>query len=213
MKKILPAVWLFSIGFVLLACSSKPVNSSVNQPNSTNQSKPVNKPITVLVRHSDKDSCAADGLLYLAIIIALGNKAASEQKTDVTDATLLISGNGLTVENEFFDQEGKKDKKPGWKLDPQNFDFLVTWNNENKENSKKSMKEALTIATTESITVEKVSAPSVTKNWTFSYILNAGPKIDAYEKTAEEQINSVIVPARGAVLKEIRAFIASNMNQ
>lgn len=213
MKRLF-AFGLFLIGFVQLACSSAAVNSNVSQqtPVSPAKSEPA-RPITVLVRKSDKDSCAADGLFYIVILSAIENKAAAEHQTTIADGTMLLTGDGLTIERESYDPGEKGKKKPEWKLLPQNFDFLVTWNTENKEHSKRSMNDALMISTNESITVEKVSAPSITKTWTLSYTLNAGSKMDAYEKTAEQQINGVIIPARGPVLKEIRAFILSNMSE
>ena len=58
--------------------------------------------------------------------------------------------------------------------------------------------------------VSKVSDPNVTKSWTYNFTLDGGAEISAYEKTSAEQVEKVIAPLRGPVLKQITDFVRTN---
>lgn len=211
MKRFLSCmVALIVLSFGVVGCKSE---KTVKQPDA---SKPAEiKPVKVLIQNSDKSDCAADGYLFLANMQFTIVKWATEQP-DLAKGLSLESTNGLTVVEEFIDNEGDSKKEKGKeksedpKSNPKDFDFLIKHTIEYKEHTKKSLNDPLRITAKEIWTVEKVSDPSIKTTQTVTYILDAGSKLDAMEKIAEEQITKVIIPALAPLLKEIRTFIESN---
>jgi hypothetical protein len=229
MKRILMLVLVLSVSCVLNQACKPRSATNVEAPKAA-----ALKPAKVLVRTSESTKCAADGYLWLAEAwfwqaktIAAANKAAADKAAskpvDQADAesvnlapSLSLADSSLTVVEESLgdtaqgkSKQAKAEATPP-KADPKDFDFLVTWNQEYKEQTKYSFNAPLQINGKETLKVEKVSDPSVTKTWSFDYVLNGGSKIEDYEKTAAEQNQKVIIPARAPVLKEIRAFINDN---
>jgi len=226
MKRILMLV-LFLSPLSVLNEACKPrraTNAEAPKPATT-------EPVKVLVWSSENSKCAADGYLWLAEAwfwqaktIATANKAAADKaasrpadKADAESVNLapslsLADGSLTVVEESVGDTEQAKSKKAKAeatppKANPKDFDFLVTWIQEYKEQTKYSFNAPLQINAKETLKVEKVSDPSVTNAWSFDYVLNGGSRIEEYEKTAAEQNQKIIIPARAPVLKEIRAFI------
>ena len=229
MKRILMLVLFLSASSVLNQACKPRKATNVEAPKAV-----AIEPVKVLARSSESSKCAADGYLWLAEAsfwqaktIATANKAAADKAAskpvDKADAesvnlapSLSLADTGLTVVEEYVgDTEQGKSKKAKAeatppKASPKDFDFLVTWNQEYKEQTKYSFNAPLQINVKETLKVEKVSGPSVTKTWSFDYVLNGGSRIEDFEKTSAEQNQKVIVPARAPVFKEIRAFIIDN---
>lgn len=211
MKRFLSyLVALTVLSFGIVGCKSKKTENQSEIP------KPVEiKPIKVLIQYSDKSDCAADGFLFLANIHLTEVKWATEQP-DLVKGLSLESTNGLTLVEEYMDDEEKskknkqKEKSETSKSNPKDFDFLIKHTVEYKEHTKKSLNDPLRITAKETWTVEKISDPNIKTTQTVTYILDGGNKMDAMEKIAEEQITKVIIPSLAPLLKEIRAFIESN---
>jgi hypothetical protein len=211
MKKILSCLMLltaFSFGFV--ACKSE---KAANQSESNKLTE--TKPVKVLIYHSNKSDCAADGDIFLANIYVTQAEWEVE-KPDLVKGLSLESTNRFTVIEESVDnandskKEKEKEKSETPKSNPKDFDFLIRHTVDYKEHKKKSLNDPLKITAKETWTVEKVSDPSVKVTQTATYILDAGSDLDAMEKITEEQITKVIIPSLAPLLKEIRAFIENN---
>lgn len=185
------------------ACKSGPTGSGPQLSQTPAQSK-------VLLRSMDAGTLAVDGLLWLVDLHLVAEKSAAK------DSLLLSDTSGMNVEVEHMNQitgagqEKQETKPPEWKRDPKNFDFLVNVIRDYKEQTKTSFGAPLQITVKETWKIEKVSDSSVNKTWDLAYTLNGGSEIASFEKTAAEQTERVVVPARGPVLQEIRDLIAKN---
>lgn len=176
---------------------------------------PTSEPVKVLVQERYTGLLAIDGLAFLTTYMA------TEIKDEVKRTTTLDSGNGLVVEPEVqMEIKTPADKKPRspepWKKDPKGFDFVLEWNKEWTEHEKKAFSEPFQATVNETLKLVKVSDPKVMKSWSYAYdIKNPGLTGDA--KTLDEiildQIRAVVSPVRAPVLKEIRAFINSNVTK
>lgn len=193
--------------FILIAASCSVVACKSGQTGSSPQLSQTPAQRKVLIRSVDTGTLAVDGLLWLVDLHLVAEKSAAK------DSLLLSDTTGMNVEVEHMNQitgagqEKQETKPPEWKRDPKNFDFLVNVIRDYKEQTKTSFGAPLQIAVKEIWKIEKVSDPSVTDTWDLAYTLNGGNEISGLEKTAAEQTERVVVPARGPVLKEIRAFI------
>jgi hypothetical protein len=101
-----------------------------------------------------------------------------------------------------------------WKKDPKNYDFLLDWNIDWMEQSKASLDQPLMLTVKETLKLEKVSDPKVTKSWTYTYNLHSPAAVttstESDEKLALEQTKSIVIPLREPTLKEIKLFIETN---
>ena len=81
-----------------------------------------------------------------------------------------------------------------------------------QERRKNYYLDPLKIDVEETWTAEKTVDANVKKTWKCSYSVNAESILDVNkpEKAAVGQTRSVIAPARGPILKEVREFIAAN---
>ena len=192
--------------FILLAASFGIISCKSN-PTATTSQPPVQAQRKVLIRSVDTGTLAVDGLLYLV------NLHLAAEKSDSKDSLLLFDTTQMRVDIEGVNQltgAGKEKRDAGpveWKRDLKNYDFLVNVVRDYKEQTKTSFVAPLQIAVKETWKIEKVSDPSVTNTWNFEYMLNGGSDVTSFKKTAAEQTERVLVPARGPVLKEIRAFV------
>ncbi len=163
--------------------------------------------VKILVRKHDTGVLAFDGgAFHLHVMLAAG-------KDDIKQSTMLVSDRRIIVEEEYsisLRSPVKRDeqKTAEWKKDPKNFDYLVSWTIESNEHTKTQMGENLKITVKETWKVEKVSDPSVTKTWNCTYMLEGGA-ISISQKLAEDEVRSVVAPARAPIVKEIKAFVSS----
>lgn len=198
--------------FILLAASLAITNCKSGQSDS---SSPLPQPpqSKVLIRTVDTGTLAVDGLLWLVDMHLASEKSAAK------DSLRLSQTTGMSVQEEHVNEirgpgQEKQDKKPReWKLDPKNFDFLLNVTRDYQEHTKTSFSAPLQITVKETWNLEKVPDPSITNTWNLTYTLNGGSAIASFEKTAADQTEQIVVPARGPVLQEIRAFIEKNSNK
>ena len=218
----LKRVRLLTLG---LALASFLLNGCQSKTGKTEPAKPSPAPpARVLVRTSQKEDCAADGYLWLAAMwidraekTAAANKALAENpnstETKYQNAFGLSSDNYMKVTQEAApepEEGARKSASPTpspAKPDQKDYDFLVTWETTYKENSKKSLNAPLQISVEENVWIEKLDGRSQPAVWQFRYVLDGGSDIDAYEKTAAEQNEKVVIPSRSSVIKEIREYI------
>ena len=159
----------------------------------------------VLLRETARSDLAADGLLVMAEVylnLSTAPPAVFEQ--------ILLSGQEIDVTTERKSvrtgKEAPKEEEP-WKQDTAGFDFLVRAETEAHQ-PRRHIADPTKIEVKETWTVEKLSDPQVTKSWTTSYELVAEVALPAKN---EGEIK--IAPARGPILKGIRAFIRANQGQ
>jgi hypothetical protein len=172
------------------------------------------------VRTTQNDDCAVDGLFFLiqvrawqAMTIHNENEAKNETAERLTPS-LSVSDQGFSVVEEKQSSDDKKTKGAApTKADPKDFDFVVTWVQDNKEAQKRSLSAPVEISGKEIFKVEKVSDPTLSRSWSFAYALNGGSKSEDYPKTSVEQTRTIIIPARGPVLNEIRAFMKASQSK
>lgn len=195
------------IVLLILIAASFGVGCKPGQTGSSPQLSEGSAKPKVLIRSVDTGTLAVDGLLYLV------NLHLAAEKSDSKDSLLLTDTNKTRVDVEHVNQitgagQKKEDAKPvEWKQDIKSYDFLVNVVRDYKEQTKTSLGAPLQIAVKETWKVEKVSDPSVTNTWNLAYMLHGGSDVSSFKKTAVEQTEQVVVPARGPVLQEIRAFI------
>jgi hypothetical protein len=208
-----------ALGFAVLvvftgsSCKSKPAQSQGSAAPAAAQ------PVKVLLRKRTTGNLAIDGFLWQLSLASAIDQATPEVK----DLIVLDSGPDLAVETEWIEEtkiplkeKDKKKKEPStWKLDPKNFEFLVDWTLDQQEQTKFFFGDSLKITAKEIWKIERTTNPSVSRNWNCSYLMDGGWQIskDDYEKAAKDQTEKVIAPARGPILKEIRAFIEANKSK
>jgi hypothetical protein len=184
--------------------------------------------VKILIRERDTGVLAIDGMLYRLVM-----KTSEEKNPELKESVNINSGAHIKVEQEYSSEildpyeDAKKSKvglhsqakpkPPAWSKDPKAFEFVLNWTQDWMEHSKLSSLDDLSITVAETLTVEKVSDPKVTKIWSFRYDLRevnsylpSASSPEGKERSALEQIKNVIVPARGPVLKEVLAFINAN---
>lgn len=120
----------------------------------------------------------------------------------------LRSAGAITVERDSIADR----QKQTWKLNPSDFDFVVTWTRHWSAHERSSNYDPLRVSSSETWTVQKTTDPSVTKKWEVSaYTLKGGAYMTAISTAVlARQVESVIVPARAPVLRDLRAFINAN---
>lgn len=175
------------------------------------------KPVRLLVRTVGTTRVAADGLVFM---YSLGTVEYQIEKTnpEVRENIQLFSGGSIEVEQESVGETEimtmeQKHEPIKWKKDPAGYDFLIIWAIEQHERSKYSLWDKLQIDVKETWKAEKVSDPTVTQTWETTYVLTdtgMGYSNESQTRGATELIKTVISPARGPILKEIRAFIMAN---
>lgn len=207
--------FIAGIAIASLSCSAK--EAAVKDQSVANEAPAAERvppdPVRALLRRRDNSDVALMGAAFLDAI----EKAAQKVSPDAQNPVLLSSGDELKLEEEkslvVWNSGLEKKPKPKaeqWKWDPKDFDFLINRDVNSKEQPKFSILDPLKISVTETWQVNKVSDPTVTKRWTYSLTLDGGSEVAAYEKTAAEQVEKVVAPVRGPVLKEIREFIRAN---
>lgn len=198
---------LFIVLATTLSLPACKPNATSTQPDAAKA--PETKPARVLVLSTTKSDCAADGYLWLAMMYASTAENLAK-KPELMEGSALASGKEMAVTEETIVEPPKGTDKPQQKNDPKNFDFVVSHHTEYNENSKKSFDAPLQISVKETWKAAKVSDPSISKTWNFSYLLSGGADISKYDQTAEEQIQKTIIPVRSPHLKEIAAFVEAN---
>jgi hypothetical protein len=150
------------------------------------QSPKVSKlePVKVLVHRLETGLVAADGYLYIWNL----PKPAVKNKPEVAESVQLISGGPIEAEEESkmrVQVMTMGAPEPAeWEKNLAGYDFLISWTLDYHERTKYSLGDKLQIDVKETWKVEKASA-------------------------AAEQYEKVVAPARGPILKEIRAFMLS----
>lgn len=169
-------------------------------------------PVRLLVRNRNTGMLAVDGILFQVHLLT------AEKAEELSGRLRLRSDDNIDVQEE----SGIEYRSPGggketptpvaWRNDPKDFDFLVTWTMDSVEQKKSSFNADLVIAVKEEWKIEKVSDPSVTRTWNCNYTLRApgGFEKGLLEKTAYEQTNAQIIPARGPIITAVRSFILDN---
>ncbi len=213
-SKTISTVVVLMITAGLTACASKQPPVEANKATAANTSSPFTPTAKVLARERNTGVVAMDGLTSVMNYIATG------VKDEVRRSTVFESGQGLDVQSEGHTEiklpVDKKSSSPAaWTRNPKDFDFLVNWEINWTEHQKTYVGEPLTLTVKETIQVEKVSDPKVTKTWTYTYDLHDPqsfnyPKITTPEEVALDKTKTVIAPARGPVLNEVRSFILAN---
>ena len=159
------------------------------------------QPIRLLFRGKQKFDLALDGITFWQHLIETAENAKAELKNDLW----LRSTDQVRV-----DEEPNPDL---WKHNPKDFEFLVTCDVNWEEQTKTSASAKLSIIVKESWKIERVAEPAASQTWTKSYVLTGealGASKEMQARTAAVQSETVIAPARGPILKEIRAFIISH---
>ena len=207
-------LFIAGIATASLSCSAK--RAGVGEQSVQNNSPPVERkqpePVRALIHRRDNSDVALMGAAFLDAM----ENAARKVSPDAQDPVLLSSRDDLKLEEEkslvvWNSRLEKKPRQPEqWKWDPKDFDFLINWDVNSKEEPKYLMFDPLKITVSEIWKVNKVSDPAVTKSWTYSVTLNGGAEIPAYEKTAAEQVEKVVAPVRGPVLRQITEFNRAN---
>jgi HEAT repeat protein len=173
------------------------------------------KLVRILVRRLNTGRLALDGVLFVIELDKVVPK-----KPGIAQNIRLVSAGPLKVEQEETGQievptMDVKHEPVQWKKDPTPYDFLISWNLDWQERTKHQFSDRLTIDVKETWKVEKVSDTSVTQAWTTSYVLT-GEETGASDTSsllAAEQTETLIAPARGRILREIRGFIAQDGNK
>lgn len=207
---------LIILGILVLlsvACSSKHAGNQTESRAESTRAKQT-EPVKVLLRRHDSSDVALMGAAFLD---AIENAARKVPPNAPGGPVLLSTGDELKLEEEksLVVWNSTLEKKPTpkpeqWKWNAKDFDFLITWEVNSKEQAKYFILDPLKIAVTETWKVSKVSDPNVTKSWTYNFTLDGGAEISAYEKTSAEQVEKVIAPLRGPVLKQITDFVRTN---
>lgn len=116
-----------------------------------------------------------------------------------------------------YEQPGKKTKTAGWRQKTKDFDFVVYNEIVSKERPRgRQIYEAdLLIFFNETWKVEKVADQKIRKSWNCAYQIKLSPMMlytdkELLDKNAMELTESNIAPARGPILKDIRAFLYAN---
>lgn len=228
--------FLISAGLAVLLL---PAASNVEaQRRTVSRTKPITnatgarRPIKVLLRvqlgmpfHRGQLNAAETGFAILIVQLM----AAEDSKPSFKSLIQLASGGRMMVEKDsIVDAE-----KQAWKLNPNDFDFVVNWEREWSPgerppdpfsiNNYLCKPERFRFSSSESWIVEKTSDPAVKNSWQISSYTLAGPlqypdSIACMLKRAPPvtnaflaaQVQSVIVPARSPVLKKVRTFINAN---
>jgi hypothetical protein len=226
----LAILFLGILAFTGIACTGKkegvkPETTKVVKPETARATDA--NPVKALIRRRETGVLAFDGTLFGLYV------AGAADNPEVKESININSGEHIKVEQEnSFEIRGPIDnaqrskvglplrpepKPAAWLKDVRAFEFVLNWTLDWKEHSKSWEDEELKVTVKETLKVEKVLDPKVTKTWTFTYVLNAGKEFlpssfssEGKEKSALEQTKNVIVPVRGPVLKEILAFINAN---
>lgn len=206
-KSSIAKVCLLAFVALSVSCGSDAGETANGTPASSNEARS-----KVLVRNRNTGNLAVDGLLFQVHMLT----AASGE--DLKDQLWLRSDPAIEVREEsgmeYRSPAGEKETPTpvAWKLDPKDFDFFVTWTVDSIEQKKSSFNEDLVIDVKEDWKVEKVSDPTKSQSWSFAYRLRApgGFQKGLLEKTAIEQTNVHILPARVPILRDLKAFIAAN---
>jgi hypothetical protein len=187
------------------------------------------KPIKVLLRFTEglPFSGRLNGPQTTVVIFTVQVAVAEVSRPSFKASTHLTSGGRMVVETDsIVDRE-----KQTWKLDPQDFDFVVNWrrdwnvvgsNSPFSINNYLCKPERLHVSSSESWTIEK-TVSTVKSTWEIPSYTLAGPlqypdsiacmgkfPVPATQAFIARQVQSVIIPARGPVLKKVRAFINAN---
>jgi HEAT repeat protein len=168
------------------------------------------KPIRILVRRLNTGRLAIDGVLF---VTNLGKVV--PRKPAVAQDLGLVSSGRLTVEEEETGQIeiptiDVKHEPIQWKKSPASYDFVISWNVDWHERAKYQFSDRLIIDVKETWKIERVSDKSANQEWTTSYVLTGAETAtsDTNNILAAEQTETLIAPARGRILKAIRAFVA-----
>ena len=232
MKTLLISTGL--IVFLFLSASSKVAaqERNVSKPKPSTKTTVVSRPIKVLIRAREAmpfPKGKLEALFSPMGMFIMKVRSVEDSKPSLKLLTQFSSGGRITVENDRIVDA----QKETWKWNSTYFDFVVNWEREWSRIERPSdifrindllcKPERLRVSSSETWIVEKTSDPTVKNTWQISSYTLTGPlqypdSIACMMKTAppvanafvEKQVRSVIVPARGPVLKKVRAFINSN---
>lgn len=230
---------IFLISTGLLAVLFFPASSNVEaQKRTVSRRKPAtnatvaSRPIKALLRvelgmpfHRGQLNAAETRFVFLIVQLM----AAEDSRPSFKSLIQLASGGRMMVEK---DSVVDADKQT-WKLNPTDYDFVVNWEREWSPSERPSelfsinnylcKPERFRFSSSETWIVEKTSDPTVKNTWQVSSYTLSGPlqypdSIACMMKQAPPvtnaflagQVQSVIVPARGPILKKVRAFINAN---
>lgn len=192
---------------VLAGCAKKDVDAG-----SAPTSGEAVKPVRVLVRQKNTGMLAVDGILFQVHLMT------TEKATELKERLRLQPSDTLNIQEEsgieYRSPAGDKETPTPvtWKADPKDFDFLVTWTVDSVEQRKSSFNADLVIDVKEEWKAEKVGSDAVAKTWTCNYTLRAPSRFEKglLEKTAYEQAEKHIIPARGPIVASLKSFVEEN---